>query len=233
MARYGNFKQYNIATRELAALAFAAQRVNGTLHKDDRFYDKDKDAIIEVVPNKVLMRNSFAFEPGSNPELVVTEQDHKDADAAIEAIQQDVMVKKLADRRVSDFVFTMAETLSKETLTQRDCGLMAFLPSTYQRMLDTRAKQEATETISYTSEYIGQVGDKIQLDFTMIDNRYLQQYNCYSVTGTDSNSNMVNFLTAHQSLAKSGRIQGKVKRQDKSSYHNGAKVTQLNFVKAI
>jgi hypothetical protein len=44
---------------------------------------------------------------------------------------------------------------------------------------------------------------------------------------------MVSFLTAHQSLAQSGRISGKVKRVEQSPYHNGAKVTQLNFVKAI
>jgi hypothetical protein len=77
------------------------------------------------------------------------------------------------------------------------------------------------------------VGEKIQLDFVLIDSRYLQQYNCHSVTGHDDNGNMVSFLTAHQSLAQSGRIAGKVKRIEQSPYHSGAKVTQLNFVKAI
>jgi hypothetical protein len=44
---------------------------------------------------------------------------------------------------------------------------------------------------------------------------------------------MVSFLTAHQNLAVSGRIQGKVKRTEVSQYHNGAKTTQLNFVKRV
>jgi hypothetical protein len=44
---------------------------------------------------------------------------------------------------------------------------------------------------------------------------------------------MVNFLTAHKDLAVSGRISGKIKRTEESRFHNGAKVTQLNFVKAI
>jgi hypothetical protein len=84
-----------------------------------------------------------------------------------------------------------------------------------------------------TSQYLGRVGEKVQLDFVLIDSRYLQQYNCYSVTGHDGRSNMVNFLTAHQNLAASGRISGKIKRTEASQYHNGARVTQLNFVKRI
>ena len=59
-------KTYKIETRELVALAFAAQRMNGGLHRDNRYFDPEKDAFVEVVPNKTLMFNSFAFEPGSN-----------------------------------------------------------------------------------------------------------------------------------------------------------------------
>ena len=94
-------KTYKIESRELVALAFAAQRVNGGLHRDNRYFDPEKDAFVEVVPNKTLMFNSFAFEPGSNPELVPTDEDRAQADAAISAIQGDVLIKKLADRRVA------------------------------------------------------------------------------------------------------------------------------------
>jgi hypothetical protein len=226
-------KTYKIESRELVALAFAAQRMNGGLHRDNRYFDPEKDTFVEVVPNKTLMFNSFAFEPGSNPELVPTDEDRAQADAAISAIQGDVLVKKLADRRVSDFQFNLSETISKDTCTQRDCGLVAFVPKTYAGMLERQEKDEAKIGLASTSEYLGRVGEKIQLDFALIDSKYLQQYNCYSVTGHDGNGNMVSFLTAHQGLAQSGRIAGKIKRIEVSQYHNGAKVTQLNFVKAI
>ena len=226
-------KTYKIDSRTLVALAFAAQRVNGAMYKDTLFFDTEKDAVVEVVPNKTLMFNSFAIEPGSNPELVPTDEDFAQADAAISAIQGDVLVKKLADRRVSDFIFSLSEAIGQSTCTQRDCGLVAFVPKTYAGMLERQAKDEAKFGLAVTSEYLGRVGEKIQLDFTLIDSRYLQQYNCYSATGHDGNGNMVNFLTAHQGLAKSGRITGKVKRIEISQYHNGAKITQLNFVKAI
>jgi hypothetical protein len=147
--------------------------------------------------------------------------------------QGDVLIKKLADRRVNDFQFSLSEAISQPTCTQRDCGLVAFVPKTYAGMLERQEKDEAKFGLAGTSEYLGRVGEKIQLDFVLIDSRYLQQYNCHSVTGHDGNGNMVSFLTAHQSLARSGRISGKVKRTEVSQYHNGAKVTQLNFVKAI
>jgi len=226
-------KTYKIESRTLVALAFAAQRVNGAMYKDTLFFDTEKDAVVEVVPNKTLMFNSFAIEPGSNPELVPTDEDFAQADAAISAIQGDVLIKKLADRRVNDFQFNLSETISQATCTQRDCGIVAFVPKTYAGMLERQAKDEAKFSLAGTSEYLGRVGEKIQLDFTLIDSRYLQQYNCHSVTGHDNNGNMVSFLTAHQDLARSGRIAGKVKRTEVSQYHSGAKVTQLNFVKAI
>ena len=226
-------KTYKIESRKLVALAFAAQRVNGAMFDNNLFFDTEKDAVVEVIPNKTLMFNSFAIEPGSNPELVPTDEDFAQADAAISAIQGDVLIKKLADRRVSDFIFSLSKAIGQPACTQRDCGLVAFVPKTYTGMLERQAKDEAKFSLAATSEYLGRVGEKIQLDFTLIDSRYLQQYNCYSATGHDNNGNMVNFLTAHQSLAKSGRIAGKVNRTEVSQYHNGAKVTQLNFVKAI
>lgn len=226
-------KTYKIESRELVALAFAAQRMNGGLHRDNRYFDPEKDSFVEVVPNKTLMFNSFAFEPGSNPELVPTDEDRAQADAAISAIQGDVLIKTLAGRRTSDFLANLSEAISQPTCTQRDCGLIAFVPKTYAGMLERQEKDEAKIGLASTSEYLGRVGEKIQLDFALIDSKYLQQYNCYSVTGHDGNGNMVSFLTAYQGLAQSGRISGKIKRTEISQYHNGAKVTQLNFVKAI
>lgn len=226
-------KTYKIQSRELVALAFAAQRVNGAMYKDTSFFDTDKDAVVEVVPNKTLMFNSFAFEPGSNPELVPTDEDFAQADAAISAIQGDVLIKKLADRGVSDFIFSLSDAIGQPTCTQRDCGLVAFVPKTYAGRLERQAKDEAKFSLAATSEYLGHVGEKIQLDFTLIDKRYIQQYNCYSVTGHDGHGNMVSFLTQHSALVKSGCITGKIKRNQVSQYHSGAKVTQLNFVKAM
>ena len=227
------FKTYSIETRKLVALAFAAMRANGTMHKDASYFDTEKDAIIEVTPNKVLMRDSFAFEPGSNPALVPNEQDYIDADLAIDTIQQDVLLKRLSDQRVNEYMDAMATKLGEANCDSRDCGLIAFVPMTYKRLIEAQVKKETTIMLGANSKYLGSVGDKVELDFVMIDSRFMLQYNCYSVNGHDNNGNLVNFLTAHKELAASGRIKGKVKRTEQSRWHNNACVTQLNFVKVV
>ena len=153
--------------------------------------------------------------------------------SAIEGIQSHILLQKLSDRQINSFVQTIGESLAQDTLTQRDCGLIAFVPKTWAGMQARQERQETVATLSTSSQYLGRVGDKVRVDFVMLDKRFLQQYNCWSVNGHDSNGNLVNFLTAHEHLAKSGSIQGKIKRTEVSQYHNGAQVTQLNFVKAV
>ena len=216
-----------IATRDLAALAFMAQRINGTLHRDNRVFDQESQDWREVTPNKQIMRDNF--------ELIThpSDEDYKQADAAISAIQGDAVMRLLKGQRLSDFAHNLVELTKQETATERDCGLMAFLPKTYESQLERSSQEEQVASIAFSSQYIGQVGQKVTVDFTLIDKRYLQQYNCWSVFGQDANDNCVSFLTEHESLAKSGRIQGKIKRLEENQYRNGAKTTALNYVKGI
>ena len=220
---------YKIAPRKLTALAFAAMRANGILHKTEVFFDPESGDTVRVVPNKVLMRNSIDKDPALTP----TQEDYKLADAAIADISQEHMVAQLSGRKISPFFETMAVSLQMEYLTERDCGMIAFVPDSYQRLLAQQVKKETLIPMQASSEYLGKVGQKVSFDFVMLDKRYLSQYNCWSISGHDGNGNLVNFLSAHESLGASQRIQGKVKRTEQSKYHNGACVTQLNYVKAI
>jgi hypothetical protein len=221
-----------VATRELAALAFAAQRVNGTLHKHSEVFDADSGTVIKVVPNKVLMHNSFVPD-AKGPQITVTQDDRDLAIAAVDAIQSDCTMRLLQGRQLSDFIVSLNTLLQQETASQRDCGLMAFLPNVYARMLEDHANKETTAVLSITSQYLGQISDKVTVDFTFVDKRYLQQYNCWSVFGHDADNNCVSFLTQHESLAKSCRIQGKIKRLEENRFRGGAKTTTLNYVKEI
>jgi hypothetical protein len=219
-------KQPAIATRDLAALAFMAQRVNGTLHRDSRVFDPESQDWQEVRPNKDLMRENFALNN-------LQEQDYQQADAAISAVQGDAVMRVLKGQRLSDFVNSLVELTKKETATARDCGLMAFLPKTYQTQLERADREEQVAGLACSSEYLGAIGNKVTVEFTLIDKRYLQQYNCWSVFGQDADGNCVSFLTQHESMARSGRIQGKIKRLEENQYRNGAKTTTLNYVKEV
>ena len=216
-----------IAVRDLAALAFMAQRMNGTLHRDNRVFDAESQDWRDVKPNKEIMRENF--ELAVRPSL----EDYEQADAAINAVQGDAVLRILKGQRLNDFVHSLVELTKQATATERDCGLMAFLPKTYITQQAREARDLEITSFANTSEYLGRVGDKVIVDFIMIDKRFLQQYNCWSVFGRDAAGNGVGFLTQHESLARDGRIQGKIKRTEVDSYRGGARVTGLNYVKAI
>ena len=217
----------NIATRDLAALAFMAQRMNGTLHRDNRVFDAESQDWRDVVPNKEIMRSNF--ELNTRP----TDQDYEDADEAIRGVQGDLTVRILRGQQINGFVRSLVELTQQETATERDCGLMAFLPKTFAGQVERENKQVQVASLAGASEYLGTVGDKITVDFVLVDKRFLQQYNCWSVFGHDGNNNCVAFLTQHEKLAASGRIQGKIKRTTEDQFRGGARVTGLNYVKVI
>ena len=105
MARYTPVK---ISTVELAALAFAAYRKNqSNVYKDSSFFDKEKDALVAVVPNKQLMREG---------NLEVVEQDRIDAQAAMDALSQDRMMRILKGLAVPDFQNTLTNLLKADRI---------------------------------------------------------------------------------------------------------------------
>jgi len=216
-----------IATRDLAALAFMAQRMNGTLHRDNRVFDPESQDWQEVRPNKDIMRENLGL--AARP----TEQDYEQADEAMSGVQNDLTLRILKGQQVSDFARSLVKLVQQETATERDCGLMAFLPKTFAGQVERENKQIQVAGMAGTSVYLGRVGEKITVDFVLVDKRFLQQYNCWSVFGHDGAGNCVGFLTQHEHLAKDGRIQGKIKRIYEDSYRGGACVTGLNYVKAI
>lgn len=217
--------QTKIATKELAALAFAAYRKqNNQVFKDSSFYDKVQDAVITVTPNKILMRSG---------ELAVTEQDRTDAVEAIEVLTQDRTMRILKNLSLPEFQNTMTNLVVQTECTQIDAGLMAFLPTMIQQIRSRQSRDEELTVLSQTSEYLGKVGDKITAVLTVISSRWSQQFNCWSVTAKDATGNLVGYFTSKEDCTKSGAFTAKIKRTETSNYHNGAKVTTLNFVKPI
>lgn len=220
-------KSVSVSVKELAALAFAAQRYNGALLKDTTRWNEATQTLENVVPNKTLIRDTVK----GDTKLVVTDQDRVLAEAAITAITQDRSMQILKGRKVSDFVLSLVALLEKETDTDASAGIVAFLPQMHEQLKQRQEREEKVQEFAYTSEYLGKVGDKVTVELTVLTTKYLQQYNCYSVTGHDAQGNMVNFLTGKQDCTVSGRYTGKIKRIEQSPYQNNAKVTQLNFVK--
>jgi hypothetical protein len=219
-----------IATKELAALAFAAYRFNNGLIKDSMRWDDATESLIPVTPNKVLMRNTVSQKEGE-VFLTVTADDRQQAEDAINALHGDITLKLLMGKTVSDFVQSLNTAISKETSTASDCGIVAWLPEMFGRVKQDQAHKEQMFELAATSEYIGAIDQKVTIDFTMISSRFLRDYDCYSVFGHDNNGNCVSFFTRKSEMTKGGKITGKVKSHKTDDYHNGARVTTINYVK--
>lgn len=215
----------SIATRDLAALAYMAQRLNGDLYKDDRVFDAESQDWREVKPNKVIMRENF--------ELTVppTAEDYENADEAMRGVQGDLTVRLLKGQNINNFFRSLVELTQEPTASERDCGIMAFLPKTFASQAARENRQLEVASMAPSSDYIGFYPDKVEVDFVLMDKRFLPQYGCFSVFGHDGKNNFVSFLTQHENLAATGTIQGKVKRTTEDQFRNGARVTHLNYVK--
>lgn len=220
MARFTPVK---VSTVELAALAFAAYRKNqSTVYKDSSYFNKETDSLVTVVPNKQLMRED---------NLEVTEQDRVDSQAAIETLSQDRMMRILKGLMVPDFQNTLTNLLTQAEATMSDAGLMAFLPSMAEQITQRQAREQEVAELAQVSQYLGRIGDKVVVNLTVMNSRYLQQFNCWSVNAKDDKGNLISYLTAKEDCTRSARYSGKIKRTEISKYHNGAQVTTLNFVK--
>ena len=228
MARYRYVPQ-PVAVRELVAAAFVAQRMNGGMNKNAEVWDETAQTLTKVVTNKDIVLQVL------QGEILPTQADYELADSARDALVLANTLRLLRGdaKPASSFQVSMLQLLEKDMGTVADAGLAAYIPNTYEQLKAREIKQETFAELSITSEYLGKIGEKVTIMLTVTDKRYLQQFNCFSVTGTDEKNNLVSFLTAKEDCTVSGKYSGKIKATQESKWHNNAKVTQLNFVKSL
>lgn len=215
-------------TLEVLATAIAA-----FAHNQDRV---ERDAVstvdgIAIVPNRQLIRE---YLEGNCTNLkTVSDHDRKHAEGIVQYLQQTGIMQTLVSRG-DRFLTQINNLLSQPTITAKDFGLIAWAPklaSDYQKKDHVR---EVSARFEYTSRYIGQVGDKITTEFTLIDSRYIKSMDCYAVYGHDCHGNLIFYWAREQKkIVKAGKIQGRVKAQQRDEYRGNACVTTLNYVKEL
>ena len=217
-----------VAVKELVAAAFAAQRILGGLNKNEQEWSEDEQRMVNLTTNKSLVLKHV---DGNH---IITQADYELAETAKDAILLANTLRILkGGKPATGFQDSMYKLLELETTTVSSAGLAVYIPNMYNQLKRNEEKQEKIAELSVTSEYLGKIGDKVTFSLSVMSSRFLQQYNCFSVTGTDEKGNLIQFLTAKEECTKSGKYSGKVKRVEESQYHNGAKVTNFNFVKQI
>ena len=83
----------------------------------------------------------------------------------------------------------------------------------------------------YSSKELGSVGTKVVINFELFEYRYINQIACFASYGKDEHGNLVSFLTRHEELCRTQKLQGKIKKFGPDERHQNAVVTALNFVK--
>ena len=225
MARW---KPTPASVTELCAAAFVAQRMNGGMNKNPEIWDEATQTLTKVTTNKDIVLRVL------KGEILPTQADYDLAEIAKDALLLQNTLRLLKGAApYTGFQASMLQLLEKDMGTMSDAGLAAYLPNLYETLKTREIKQETVAELATTSEYLGKVGDKVTFTLTVMEKRFLQQFNCFSVTGTDENKNLVNFLTAKEDCTVSGKYSGKIKKIEESKWHNGAKVTNLNFVKKL
>lgn len=225
-------KTYN--TIEAIAAAVIAFRANGNkIEKYDSpaitLYDNTDNNRPSVRP-AVVSNKTHALAVMADT-TQITQADKDTAQEIMDYLNGQLTMSVLSGKRVSDFVRDLVAAFEADTVPQFKLGLLLYAPNAWHTGKARDVVTEVTTECMYTSQALGNVGDKITVDFSMIEKRFIQSMDCYAVYGQDDKGNLVSFLTKHEKLAVSGKIVGKVKSAGNDQWHNNAMVTSLNYVK--
>lgn len=215
-------------TLEVLATAIAAFAHNQNRVERDTTSTADG---VTILPNRQLMRE---YLEGNRTNLqTVSDHDRKHAEGIVQYLQQTEIMQTLASRG-DKFLAQINNLLSQPMATAKDFGLIAWAPKLASDFQKKDHVREISSRFEYTSHYIGQVGDKITTEFTLIDSRYIKNMDCYAVYGHDAEGNLIFYWAREQKkIVQTGQIHGRVKTHKQDDYRGNACVTTLNYVKVV
>ena len=215
----------NLNTREALAVAIFAFRKNGKVVKE---------ATKDTSSNKLIVWDYFVPLKTDLPRerIEVTEELLEAADAVKTVIDHAVIMGMLMKGYVPGFLGSIHSIIKEDTVKSKHLGILVWAPKLAADLKKAEGLKELSAGYEHASKYIGKLGDKIEFDFTLIEKRYVRPLETWSAYGHNEQGHLVKFLTKHEELCATGRIRARIRKHEVDSYHNNAKVTALNFVKA-
>jgi len=207
-------------------------------------YDFKYDEELFVFSNRDLVKEHFGMgtlnkwhpEKNNIPAFEITDEHRAEADKIIKHFNKlmfDALAGNLDD---NGFKSALYELFNKEDgkIISRDFGLTACVPSAYLNDIAAEERKKAEREIAKVSNYIGNVGQKIDVVIEITNSKWIEKFGCYVYNAVENDQNAVSFFTQKEPAAfgKKCRVTGKVKRTDVSNYTN-AKETVLNYVKVV
>ena len=202
-------------TEDVFAAACAADRINAGEYVSVSESSADRTKPTNKSLMLLLLKNS----------LEITEEDRAKANL-VRTHYQALTFKILGGKRLTDFETKAMEVASAETISERDIGVIAYLPVGHRISMVTRTVDQRLRDCE--AEYCGAINSKVSLSIEVVRKVYSQNYNCYFITGITKDNLAVSFATSNGEsfeLNKSYNITAKIKA------HYDDSVTKLNFVK--
>jgi hypothetical protein len=214
-----------ISTREALAVAIFAFRKNGKIVKETT-----KD----LVANKLIVWNYFCPLKTELPQarVEVTEELLEAADSVLTVITHSITMSMLTKGRIPNFVQSVHDVIKEDQMNIKNIGILIWAPKLAADLEKTESLKEISAAHELSSKFFGKEGDRIEFNFTLIEKRFVRSIDTWSAYGHNEQGHLVKFLTKHEELCTTGRIRARIRKHEVDSYHNNAKVTALNFVKA-
>ena len=214
-----------VNTRQALAVAIFAFQKNGKIVKE---------ATKDATTNKLMVWDYFVPLKTNLPRarIELTEELLEAADAIRTVIDHAVTMGMLTKGYVSGFLGSIHSIIKEDTVPSKHLGILVWAPKLAQDLQKAESLKELSAGYEHASKFIGKLGDRIEFDFTLIEKRFVRQLNTWSAYGYNEQGHLVKFLTKHEELCATGRIRARIRKHETDSYHNNAKVTALNFVKA-
>lgn len=163
--------------------------------------------------------------------IVVLEEDKHMATEIIADVQHRGMLADIKGATVSEFRQRITDCMNKEKVSRSDVGRLLWMPKVYLDYKKSDEYHHEFAVLAFGSKYIGNVKDKIEINFIPITVRFTINYGVWRHTGHDGNGNLVGFLNKEK-IDVPTIIKGNVKSHDHSKHTNG-KTTYLNYVKVV
>jgi len=196
--------------------------------------DHNSDEISTGQPNKRYLLKYFG-DSNLFPEIqsiILTEDHYTAADQIKIKLDIMVMMETLKQGKINKFIQSCINLVNKEFVHVHDFAYLIWIPKLIHDNDLRNVAAEQSAFLEHTSKYIGQLGDKIEFYFNLIEKRYIGKIFCWTAYGYTNEGNLIKFLTKHENLCASQKLKARIKSLDKDKYHNNAMVTSLNHVKA-
>lgn len=244
MARFDYNTTYPL--RDVMAASVMAYRLNGdeyvthTIPDHEWNSSKEEDFRIAKHANKHIMLFTVTdAKPATNLmhpkfnyyfENVADEEDYAVADSII-SYYSGLMLKAMG-ATINEFEQKVLGIVKADKVTAGEFGIVASLPKSYFRSIERDAVEEQQRALSVDSQYVGKIGETVELAIDVLRCYFIQKLNCYVVNARAGNDLIVFFTSNANDFngMRCGNIKGRVKRHQTSNYHGG-KETVLNYVK--